>query len=166
MTTKLKISAEYKSLLTPLSTQEYEGLKQSIMSKGQFLPIITNEDGVILDGHNRYRVCEELGIEPLVKKVSLNKNEEIAYAISVNANRRHLNPITMVILASRKYGDGLGHLGIVDSGHYRVHSLDLSSGVLNALVLSGVFGISPDGTPALQAYSRFPDALTFGPDGS
>jgi hypothetical protein len=39
-------------------------LKNSISSKGLHLPIIINQDNVILDGHNRLKICQELGIEP------------------------------------------------------------------------------------------------------
>ena len=39
-------------------------LKNSISNKGLHLPIIINQDNVILDGHNRLKICQELGIEP------------------------------------------------------------------------------------------------------
>jgi ParB-like chromosome segregation protein Spo0J len=43
---------------------EYKILKESIRNKGLHLPIIVNQDNVIQDGHNRLKICQELGIEP------------------------------------------------------------------------------------------------------
>lgn len=105
---QLKINPLYTSLMTPLSDEEYSGLKESIRAHGQFNPIVVNLDDTVLDGHNRYKVCQELGIKPKVKKVSFNPKDEIDYVLSVNINRRHLHILSMVVLADRKYGDGSG----------------------------------------------------------
>jgi ParB-like chromosome segregation protein Spo0J len=62
----IKTNQEYASLVPQLSTEEYESLKQSIKENGLWVPIVVNKDGVILDGHHRYKACQELGIkEPL-----------------------------------------------------------------------------------------------------
>ena len=57
----IKINPEYSKLVNPLSKLEYEVLKNSISNKGLHLPIIINQDNVILDGHNRLKICQELG---------------------------------------------------------------------------------------------------------
>jgi ParB-like chromosome segregation protein Spo0J len=51
--TNIKINPVYFKLINPLSKLEYEVLKNSISNKGLHLPIIVNQDNVILDGHNR-----------------------------------------------------------------------------------------------------------------
>jgi ParB-like chromosome segregation protein Spo0J len=51
-------------MVPELSPEEYESLKQSIMKDGLYVPIIVNQNGIILDGHHRYKACQELGIEP------------------------------------------------------------------------------------------------------
>ena len=56
----ITINPEYSELVNPLSNAEYYVLKNSISEKGLHLPIIINQDNVILDGHNRLKICEEL----------------------------------------------------------------------------------------------------------
>jgi ParB/Sulfiredoxin domain len=84
---------EYLSLLPPVSDADYESLKQSIASKhGLIEPIIINKYGIVLDGHNRFRACKELGI-PLQYQIKEFDDafEEKKFVIEVNLNRRHLN---------------------------------------------------------------------------
>ncbi len=93
---------EYASLTPAMSGSDYEALKQSIEHDGQYIPIDTNEDGVVLDGHHRYRACQELGIDPKinVKKVE-NRLLEKIWIIEVNRNRRHLTPFQRIELQSK-----------------------------------------------------------------
>jgi hypothetical protein len=63
----LTINEEYAGLTPPLSDSDCEALKQSIKQNGQHDPIVTNQDSIILDGHHRFRACEELKIESMVK---------------------------------------------------------------------------------------------------
>ncbi|MGE3858947.1 MAG: DNA methyltransferase, partial [Nitrososphaeraceae archaeon] len=92
LTTKIKINPEYSKLLSPLSNTEYDVLKNSISNKGIHLPIIINPNNVILDGHNRLKICQELGIKPKfeVKEFS-DQSKEKEFVIEINLKRRHLN---------------------------------------------------------------------------
>jgi ParB-like chromosome segregation protein Spo0J len=88
----ITINPEYSSLVYPLSKSEYELLKNSISNKGLHLPIIINQDNVILDGHNRLKICQELGIEPKFEvKKFLDPLQEKEFVIEINVKRRHLN---------------------------------------------------------------------------
>ena len=58
----IAIDSEFQSLIPPLSDDEYERLEKSILSEGVRNPIIT-WNGTIIDGHNRYHICEEHGIK-------------------------------------------------------------------------------------------------------
>ena len=60
----LRLNPEYDKLLPRMSSEEFAELKISIETEGQHYPIIVNEDLQVLDGHHRFRVCNELGIEP------------------------------------------------------------------------------------------------------
>ena len=88
----ITINPEYSSLVYPLSKSEYELLKRSIKEKGLHLPIIVNQDNVILDGHHRYKICKELNIEPRfeVKRFD-DPLDEKEFVIEINAQRRQLN---------------------------------------------------------------------------
>jgi ParB-like chromosome segregation protein Spo0J len=88
----LKVNPEYEKLIPKMSYEEYSGLRRSIKNDGQQYPIIVNEDMEILDGHNRYKACIELGIEPdFIARNFESKLEEKQFVIITNLQRRHLN---------------------------------------------------------------------------
>ena len=87
----LKVNAVYDAILPRLSKAEFEALKLSIQTEGQHFPIVINEEFEILDGHHRYRICQELGIEPKVeKRVFGDKLVEKKFVIESNLWRRQL----------------------------------------------------------------------------
>ncbi len=88
----IKINPEYVKLINPLTKLEYDVLKISISNRGLHLPIIINQDNVILDGHNRLKICQELGIEPKFEvKEFQDPLQEKEFVIEINLKRRHLN---------------------------------------------------------------------------
>jgi hypothetical protein len=88
----LKIDKEYAHLMSALYDFDPETLKLSIQRHGQYVPIIVNQDGIILDGHLRYGACQELGIKPeIMVRQFENRLEEKKFIIEVNLCRRHLN---------------------------------------------------------------------------
>jgi ParB-like chromosome segregation protein Spo0J len=98
---QIRINPEYASLVPELSPEEFESLKQSIKkANGLYVPIIVNQDGIILDGHHRYKACQELGIEPktTVREYS-DKLEEQLFVIDCNLIRRQLNNFQRTELA-------------------------------------------------------------------
>ena len=93
-TTKVFTKTEYVTLIPPVSTQDYERLEQSIKKQGWlFMPIIINQDHVVLDGHRRLRACKELGIPISFSKKDFTGKplEELDYVVSINLDRRHLD---------------------------------------------------------------------------
>lgn len=50
---------ELENLLPPLSGEQFAALERDILQNGCYAPIIVNEDLVIVDGHNRHRICEQ-----------------------------------------------------------------------------------------------------------
>jgi hypothetical protein len=87
----IKINEEYAKLVPPMTDKEYQGFKLSMEVDGQQERITLNQDGVLIDGHHRFRACKELkrqcGYE--VKYFS-SKLEEIKFIENSN-NRRHFN---------------------------------------------------------------------------
>jgi ParB-like chromosome segregation protein Spo0J len=99
---ELKVNPEYKALIPELLNDEYEKLKESISKNGYWeeYPIIVNDNYEILDGHSRWKACQELGIQPTVKvKHFESKEEEMRFVIETNLNRRHLNAFQKAELA-------------------------------------------------------------------
>ncbi len=88
---KLKINPEYLELVPRPDKIQLNMLKHSIMQDGQQVSIIANSEGVILDGHTRFNICNELGLIPkyTIKKFPSRKKEK-EFVISANLNRRQL----------------------------------------------------------------------------
>ncbi len=96
----IKINTEYSKLVNQLSNLEYKLLKESISKKGLHLPIIVNQDNVIIDGHNRYNICKELNIEPRFEAKRFDDPlDEKEFVIEINAQRRQLNDFQKAELA-------------------------------------------------------------------
>ena len=78
--------------LPPLTPEEYSALEASILEHGILSPVITDENGVILDGHHRSRIAAEHGIS-CPKQIVYGKTdtEKRTMALSMNLDRRHLN---------------------------------------------------------------------------
>jgi len=53
---------EKYQLLPELPPEQFEALKADIAERGVVVPVVMDEFGAILDGHNRARACRELGI--------------------------------------------------------------------------------------------------------
>ena len=53
---------EMAELLPPLTGEQLAALEADLLKNGCYAPIIVNEDMVIVDGHNRQRLCQEHGI--------------------------------------------------------------------------------------------------------
>jgi len=89
---KLNINPEYQKLLPRISQEEWDTLKSSIKTDGLLYPIVVNQENIILDGHNRFLICNELGVPfQTVVREFIDKLEEKRFVIEVNLKRRHLN---------------------------------------------------------------------------
>jgi len=67
---------------------EYEALKQDIMEHGLLEPVWLYEDQ-ILDGRNRWLACQQL--EKEAKTREYKGKDPVAFVVSMNLKRRHLN---------------------------------------------------------------------------
>ena len=62
---------EMEQLLPPLSGEQFSALESDILENGCYAPIIVNEDMVVIDGHNRLRICEKHGLPYIILVFSL-----------------------------------------------------------------------------------------------
>jgi ParB-like chromosome segregation protein Spo0J len=91
----LKERQEYKELFSPLTESEYEDLRQSIRKGGIVNDLIVEKGGdgyIVLSGHHRKAVAEELGIEEVPCSLA-ETPEEIVEALFDNASRRQLTEV-------------------------------------------------------------------------
>jgi disulfide oxidoreductase YuzD len=53
--TSVYTKEEYIRLIPPVTESEYQRLKRPIKERGLLLPVVLNQDNVVLDGHHRVR---------------------------------------------------------------------------------------------------------------
>ena len=87
---ELKIDAEFEHTLPASSDAEIEGLTKQLIDEGCRDALVT-WDGVILDGHNRYRICHENNIPfTYIEKEFVNRDQAKLWIISTQMGRRNL----------------------------------------------------------------------------
>jgi len=95
----IAIDSEFQSLIPPLSDDEYERLEKSILAEGVRNPIVT-WNGTIIDGHNRYHICDEHGIEcPQVERQFESRDAAKIWIIENQFGRRNLSKYDRSVLA-------------------------------------------------------------------
>lgn len=89
---KLKINPKYEVQIRALTSCEFIMLRNSMQMVGQRIPIIVDKDGNIIDGHHRFEICRELGIEPEFEIQDFESEEQkLKTIVDVNSARRHYN---------------------------------------------------------------------------
>lgn len=90
--TALDVAPVLYQTMPPLAPEEYQNLEQSIRDHGIQVPILVDEDGVIIDGHHRQKIAQTLGVPcPVEVKFDLSDDEKRALSISLNIDRRQLS---------------------------------------------------------------------------
>jgi hypothetical protein len=79
----------FAEAIPEMTQAEYLELKDDLKANGQKIPIVIHDDQ-ILDGRNRWRALNELGIEPVTQIFEGNDMEAAALVVSLNIKRRHL----------------------------------------------------------------------------
>lgn len=88
----LKIDPELRDYIPRLTDQELELLTDILLEEGCNEPL-TVWNGVIVDGHNRYRICKEHGIPFEVKEKKFeNKQKAKFWMVRKQLGRRNLKP--------------------------------------------------------------------------
>lgn len=87
----MKIDPEFKKLLFPLTDEEYIELEESLVKFGCRKPLDVWE-GILVDGHNRYEICNKLRIPFKTQEIKLKDRDEAKLWIIRNQfARRNLN---------------------------------------------------------------------------
>jgi len=77
--------------MPPLSAEQESSLRDAIGRNGVAVPITVDQHGRILDGHNRFRIAAELGIDcPRVVQFVADDDDALDRAVELNCARRHL----------------------------------------------------------------------------
>jgi len=98
----LKKNPTFKDLIPPLSHEELTQLTENILAHGCRDPIKA-WNGVIVDGHNRYAICQQHGIPYRVEDMRFSSKKAAArWIIDNQLARRNLTDTEKISLAVRK----------------------------------------------------------------
>ena len=87
---------ELAELLPPLSGEQLAALEADLLKNGCYSPIIVNEDLVIVDGHNRLRLCEEHGLSYQMAVFAFEDLLEAKqWALDTQKGRRNLDKLEL-----------------------------------------------------------------------
>ena len=89
---------EYANIFPMLEGEDLEALRADMDANGQINKIILHQ-GKILDGRNRYRICEMLGIEP--ETIVYPGDDPLGLVLSQNLHRRHLDASQRAMVAEK-----------------------------------------------------------------
>jgi len=93
--------------LYPLNQENVDAIAADIKTNGQKLPILTLQDGRIVDGRNRYMACQKLGIPPKTECIEngkpLSDEELVTIARSHNGKRRQLSKMQAACVAALEW---------------------------------------------------------------
>lgn len=100
---ELKIDPELRDLLPPLTDDEYKQLEKNIVENGfdKNFPIM-EWHGYIVDGHNRYSICQKHNIEYVVGTLGYEtKDEVMEWMLDIQLGRRNLSPIQRIAITEK-----------------------------------------------------------------
>lgn len=99
----LKIDPEFKSLIPPLSNEEYEQLEKNCISEGIRESVLV-WDGIIIDGHNRYEIAQKHDLKYDITFKHFDSREEVIdWMINNQLGRRNLTKETQSYLRGLQY---------------------------------------------------------------
>ncbi len=86
------------NLFPLIEGRDFDELVEDVRRHGLREPVVLHE-GMILDGRNRYRACKAAGIQPRCDNFA--GGDAVAYVISINLRRRHLNESQRAMVAAK-----------------------------------------------------------------
>ena len=104
----VSIDPEFKKLIPPLRPEEYAQLEANIKREGCRDPLVLWKRGecdyVLIDGHNRYEICEAHGIQYAVKEMEFTDRDAVMDWIDKNQlGRRNLTKEDFTLIIGRRY---------------------------------------------------------------
>lgn len=95
------IDKEFEDLIPPLTTDEYIMLEKSILSDGCRDPLVV-WDGILVDGHNRYKICQKYNIPFSTVNHTFNDRDEAKLWMMHNQlARRNLNDAQRIAIVRK-----------------------------------------------------------------
>lgn len=101
----ITVDNEFQNLIEPLSAEEYAQLEANIVTEGCRDALVVWQN-TLLDGHNRYQICTERGIDFAIVSLELDSREAaINWIIDNQLGRRNLTPEQRLHLIGKRYNN-------------------------------------------------------------
>lgn len=103
MTAEITVLPELQAYIDPLTPDEYEALERSILAEGCRDALVL-WGNILVDGHNRYRICQEHGLPfRTVQNTHFQNLEDVhLWMIDQHLGRRSVSDFQRGVLALRK----------------------------------------------------------------
>ena len=101
---ELRIDPEFRDKIPPLTQEEFDQLRDNILEDGEIYEPIAVWNGVIVDGHNRWKIYQEhpgLPEPKIAEKHFHDKYEAFAWMYKKQLGRRNLTEEQRTILIGR-----------------------------------------------------------------
>ena len=97
----MQINPRFKTMIPPLTAEEREMLKESIKNEGVRDALIVWGD-TLIDGHNRYEICQELGVPFETRPIDFaDEDEAETWILRNQLSRRNLSDVERARIALR-----------------------------------------------------------------
>lgn len=142
-------------LFPMMTAAEFDALKADIDEHGQRDPIVLSTDGLLIDGRNRLKACEQLGIRPVTKRY--DGDDIVQYVVSHNLHRRHLNDSQRAVIAAKIASRRPGEHHQFDGGNVSSETFpptrSEAAAMLNVspMSITRARSVEAEGTESLQA---------------
>ena len=101
----LEIDPEFESHLMPLSESEFANLEQNLLEEGvQDAIKVWEGKGIIVDGHNRYSICQKHDLEFYTEELYFEDRDDVLDWIDRRQiSQRNLSPADFKLISGRIY---------------------------------------------------------------
>ena len=92
-TDRFTIDEEFKGLLPPLNSEDFEQLEKSIVEDGcRDALIVWKEEKILIDGHHRHAICKKHNRKYKIEEKSFaNRDAAITWMLEHQKSRRNMN---------------------------------------------------------------------------
>ena len=101
----LQINPAFETIIPELSPDEFAQLEENIITEQRIIDPIITWKGMIVDGHNRYKIAQKHPEIPFTthEKTFVNEDEAVIWICSHQLGRRNINEIQRKCLIAARY---------------------------------------------------------------
>ena len=159
----IKIDPEFRDLIPPLSDEELDNLHKSISLDGLLSPLIVwKQQGILLDGHNRYAFCKKCDYDFQVTEIKLpHRDAAIDWIILNQLGRRNVSPDVAARLRGMLYLSRKNTITNPEGANQHSEEVECQSGTqpTTAEAVAKETGVSPRTIKRDAAYAEACDKL-------